>query len=72
MLLDNIAANIVKLRAVTVERGATPAEAATAAVLARRLSSRIAEHIAAGSECDITVHPSLRAALAPGVHVKIV
>jgi hypothetical protein len=52
---------------VTVERGATAAEAGTAASLARRLISQIA----GGSESGITAHAIRRSALAPSVHVDI-
>jgi Protein of unknown function (DUF2786) len=58
-------AKVIKLRAVTVERGATPAEAATAASLSRRLMSRIAHR----SGPDITAHGTRPSPLAPGVHV---
>ena len=57
MLPTDVAAKIAKLTAMTVERGASPAEAATAASLARRLAQR---------------HRSRQAALAPGVHVHVV
>ena len=61
-------AKVAKLKAVTVERGATPAEAATAASLARRLMSRIAHR----SYSDITARVTSPSVLAPGVHVNIV
>lgn len=60
-------AKVAKLRAVTVERGATPAEVATAASLSRRLISRIAHPSGSG----ITAHATRPSALAPGVHVII-
>lgn len=53
---------IGKLQAITVERGASPAEAATAALLAGRLLARLARHDEARRHhC-----------LAPGVHVTVV
>jgi hypothetical protein len=64
----DVVAKVGKLNAVTVERGATPSEAATAASLARRLISQIAHR----SDSDITAHATSRCALAPGVHVNIV
>ena len=57
MLPKDVAAKIAKLTAMTAERGASPAEAATAALLARRLAQR---------------HLARPAALAPGVHVHVV
>jgi hypothetical protein len=39
---DRTIERLVKLRAVTVQRGASPSEAATAAALAARLSARLA------------------------------
>jgi hypothetical protein len=39
---DKTIERVLKLRAVTVQRGASPAEAATAAALAARLSARLA------------------------------
>jgi hypothetical protein len=68
MLLAHTHENVSKLRAVTVERGATPAEAATAALLARRLSSRIAQW----GDCDIARRTTRLYPLAPGVHVDII
>jgi hypothetical protein len=62
------ATKVGKLKAVTVEHGATPAEAATAASLAGRLISRIARR----SGSDTTAHATPHRALAPGVHVDIV
>jgi hypothetical protein len=60
-------AKVGRLRAVTVERGATPAEAATAAALAQRLLTQIADRrdLAAA-------RASRHSGLAPGVHVEIV
>lgn len=60
-------AKIRKLRAITVERGASPAEAATAASLARRLVSQIAHR----SDAERTPRPPRRPTLAPGVHVRV-
>jgi hypothetical protein len=60
-------AKVGRLRAMTVERGATPAEAATAASLAQRLISQIADQSGSG----ITPLPARHSALAPGVHVSI-
>jgi len=57
---QNLVAKIAKLEAMTVERGASPAEAATAGYLARRLAQR-ARSAAAARQC----------ALAPGVHVIV-
>jgi aryl-alcohol dehydrogenase-like predicted oxidoreductase len=60
-------AKVSRLKAVTVERGATPAEAATAALLAERLISQIARRR------NSVLAPQTRcSALAPGVHVTIV
>jgi hypothetical protein len=59
-------AKLEKLRAVTVEHGATPAEAATAASLARRLIGQMAHRSGYG----ITVYTP-RHYLAPGVYVSI-
>ncbi len=39
---DKAIARVAKLRAVTVQRGASPHEAATAAAIAARLSARLA------------------------------
>jgi hypothetical protein len=60
-------AKVGRLRAVTVERGATPAEAATAASLARRLIRQLLDQSGSG----ITPRAAERGALAPGVHVVI-
>ena len=60
---DEAVAKVGRLKAVTVERGATPAEAATAALLAQRLVSRLANP----AKADIARGYSL----APGVHVHI-
>lgn len=68
MLHQKMEAKVEKLEALTVERGASPAEAATAASLARRLISRIGHRDGAGRP----VHARRRSALAPGVHVDIV
>jgi hypothetical protein len=57
---------IRKLEAITVERGASPAEAATAALLARRLIRQIARR----SDSDITGRGARLRPLAPGVHVR--
>jgi hypothetical protein len=59
-------AKVRKLEAITVERGASPAEAATAASLARRLIRQSARH----HDADVTVHAPRHFALAPGVHVR--
>ena len=64
MSREEAVAKAGKLMAVTVERGATPAEAATAALLAVSLISQVAHRSAAG--------PLAHGALAPGVHVTIV
>ena len=68
MLHQKMEAKVDKLEAMTVERGASPAEAATAASLARRLIIRIGHR----DGPDRPVHPRRRSALAPGVHVDIV
>jgi hypothetical protein len=60
-------AKVGRLRAVTVERGATPAEAATPASLAQRLIGQIADQSGSG----ITPRAARGSALAPGVHVVI-
>jgi len=68
MLHQQVEAKVGKLEAMTVDRGASPAEAATAACLARRLISRIGHR-------DTTrplLHPRRPSTLAPGVHVDIV
>jgi hypothetical protein len=51
----------------TVERGASEAEAATAALLARRLIREIAHRDGA----DVTPRAARYLTLAPGVHVRI-
>jgi hypothetical protein len=62
-----VVAKVAKLKAVTVARGASPAEAATAASLAQRMIRQVA--VPAGG----LVAPSARrCALAPGVAVAIV
>lgn len=59
-------AKVGRLRAVTVDRGATPAEAATAAALAQRLLRQIADRR------DPVMAPASRhSGPAPGVHVEI-
>jgi Protein of unknown function (DUF2786) len=68
MLRQRVEAKVGKLEAMTVDRGASPAEAATAASLARRLISRVGHRSATG----LPAHPRRRAVLAPGVHVDIV
>jgi hypothetical protein len=65
---DEAAAKINKLRAMTVERGASPAEAATAASLARRLISQVARR----AESDRRRDTGRGGVLAPGVHVDVV
>jgi hypothetical protein len=60
------AARLRKLEAMTVERGATPAEAAIAATQARRLICRFGLHTCA------PIPESCSGAWAPGVHVMIV
>lgn len=60
-------AKVGRLRVVTVDRGATPAEAATAAALAQRLLTQIADRRALA-----TTHASRHFGLAPGVHIEIV
>ena len=67
MLHREAAAKVGRLRAVTVERGATPAEAATAASLAQRLLSQITRC----GDADTAAHVT-QSALAPGVHVTVV
>jgi hypothetical protein len=64
---QNTAAKVAKLKAVTVERGATPAEAATAASLSRRLVRRSGRQRPRSARPPAT-RPSV---LAPGVHVVI-
>ena len=61
-------AKVRKLEAITVERGASPAEAATASVLARRLLRQIRRR----SDRDPTLRASAHSVLAPGVHVQTV
>jgi aryl-alcohol dehydrogenase-like predicted oxidoreductase len=65
MSREEALAKVGRLRAVTVERGATPAEAATAASLAQRILSQIA-HL---GNSDITAYAARHA---PGVRVEIV
>jgi hypothetical protein len=67
MSREEALAKLGRLRAVTIDRGATPAEAATAASMAERLTRQI-EH---RGDPVITSRPR-RSALAPGVHVTIV
>jgi uncharacterized protein YqjF (DUF2071 family) len=64
MSRNAVVAKLRKLEAITVERGATPAEAETAASLRRRLIREIAYSHAA----DVTARYR---ALSPGVHVRI-
>lgn len=59
-----VLAKVGKLQAMTEARGASPAEAATAASLARRLVSQIVRR----TDPD----PSVHSALAPGVHINVV
>jgi hypothetical protein len=61
------AAKVRKLEAVTVARGASPAEAATAASLARRLILQLAHR----NDPDVRACAARRSGLAPGVHVTI-
>jgi hypothetical protein len=68
MLDQNAEAKVDKLEAMTVARGASPAEAATAAFLARRLVRRIASRDASHHD----EHAACRPMLAPGVHVDVV
>ena len=65
MSREEALAKVGRLKAVTVERGATPAEAATAASLAQRLLSQIAHH----GDSDIIAYAACHA---PGVRVEIV
>jgi hypothetical protein len=58
-------AKVIKLRAMTEERGASPAEAAAAASLARRLTHEIRRR----HDADMATR---RCSLAPGVHVVVV
>jgi len=75
-----VVAKVRKLQAMTVERGASPAEAATAASLARRLVGQLAhrhEPDVASSAAyrygrDGLGHAERHSALAPGVHVSVV
>jgi hypothetical protein len=60
-------AKVSRLKAVTVERGATPAEAAAAASLAQRLMRQIAHR-----RESVVTQQNRYSALAPGVHVTIV
>jgi hypothetical protein len=68
MLRQKVEAKVDKLEAMTVERGASPAEAATAASLAMRLISRIGHRDAS----EPPMQARRRSVLAPGVHVDIV
>jgi hypothetical protein len=61
-------AKVVKLRAITEERGASPAEAANAASLARRLTREIRRR----RDADTAIRGVRRAPRAPGVHVDVV
>ena len=67
MTPNDAAAKVGKLRAVTVERGATPAEAATAASRARRLTTQLTRR----RDSAVTSPGDGDAMLAPGVHVDI-
>jgi hypothetical protein len=67
MTHERTVARIGLLQAVTVERGASPAEAATAASLARRLMWRRGH----GNRTEPGAMLAPRPALAPGVHVSI-
>jgi hypothetical protein len=62
-----VVALVGKLKAVTVERGATPAEAAAAASHVRRLIAQIAHRNGSETAARAPRH----AALSPGVHVRI-
>jgi hypothetical protein len=64
----HVVAKISMPEAMTVERGASPAEATTAATLARRLISQLTRR----NYSDTTADAIRRSALAPGVHVTIV
>jgi hypothetical protein len=68
MLHQKVEAKVGKLEAMTVDRGASPAEAATAASLARRLIGRIGHR----EIHQRPVYVRRRSALAPGVHVDVV
>jgi hypothetical protein len=68
MLDQKVEAKVDKLEAMTVARGASPAEAATAASLARRLISRIGARDAS----EFPGHAGRHALRAPGVHVDVV
>lgn len=61
-------AKVRKLEAITVERGASPAEAAAASVLARRLLRQIRRR----RDRDPALRAAAHAVLAPGVHVLTV
>jgi hypothetical protein len=62
-----VVAKLRKLEAITVERGATPAEAETAASLRRRLIGEVA----AAHDADVSAHILRYRALSPGVHVRV-
>jgi hypothetical protein len=67
MSRNAVVAKLRKLEAITVERGATPAEAETAASLRRRLS----REIASAQNADGAAHTVRYRPLSPGVHVRI-
>jgi hypothetical protein len=68
MVHQQVEAKVGKLEAMTVDRGASPAEAATAASLAGRLISRIGHR----DPTRPLLHTWRPSTLAPGVHVDIV
>jgi hypothetical protein len=67
MSRNALVAKLLKLEAITVERGASEAEAATAALLAQRLIRQLAGQ----GDPDVTSRAGRYLGLSPGVHVRI-